>query len=57
MEKGTGLLLGAHILGDAAEETANLFALAMRKNVTVDELQNMIWAYPSFGYALKYMFR
>jgi glutathione reductase (NADPH) len=57
VEKGTGLLLGAHILGDSAEETVNLFALAMRRNVTVDELKNMLWAYPSFGYALKYMFR
>ena len=57
VEKGTGLLLGAHVLGDAAEETVNLLALAMRKQVTADELKNMIWAYPSFGYALKYMFR
>ena len=57
VEKGTGLLLGAHVLGDAAEESANLFALAMRKGVTAEELQKMLWAYPSFGYALKYMFR
>lgn len=57
VEKGSGLLLGAHVLGDAAEETVNLFALAMRTGVTAEKLQHMLWAYPSFGYALKYMFR
>lgn len=57
VEKDSRLLLGAHVLGDGAEETVNLFALAMRKGVTVDELQSMLWAYPSFGYTLKYMFR
>ncbi len=57
VEKGTGRILGAHVLGDAAEETVNLFALAMRTGVTAEKLQHMLWAYPSFGYALKYMFR
>ncbi|WP_092194328.1 dihydrolipoyl dehydrogenase family protein [Desulfomicrobium norvegicum] len=57
VEKDTRQLLGAHVLGDAAEETINLFALAMRKKVDVDELRSMLWAYPSFGYAMKYMFR
>jgi len=57
IDKETRQLLGAHVLGDAAEETINLFALAMRKKVDVDELRSMLWAYPSFGYAIKYMFR
>lgn len=57
VEKDTRQLLGAHILGDAAEETINLFALTMRTKVDVDELRSMLWAYPSFGYAIKYMFR
>jgi glutathione reductase (NADPH) len=50
-------LLGAHVLGDAAEEMVNLFALAMRTKVSIDDLRSMLWAYPSFGYAMKYMFR
>jgi hypothetical protein len=29
----------------------------MRTGVTAEKLQHMLWAYPSFGYALKYMFR
>ncbi|MBU4523908.1 MAG: NAD(P)/FAD-dependent oxidoreductase [Desulfomicrobium sp.] len=57
VEKDSRQLLGAHVLGDRAEETVNLFALAMRTKVDVDELRSMLWAYPSFGYALKYMFR
>lgn len=57
VEKKTRQILGAHVLGDAAEETINLFALAMRTGVTADDLQSMPWAYPSFGYAIKYMFR
>ncbi|PKN43663.1 MAG: NAD(P)/FAD-dependent oxidoreductase [Deltaproteobacteria bacterium HGW-Deltaproteobacteria-18] len=57
VEKDTRQLLGAHVLGDSAEETVNLFALAMRTKVDVDELRSMLWAYPSFGYAMKYMFR
>jgi glutathione reductase (NADPH) len=57
VEKDTRQLLGAHVLGDRAEETVNLFALAMRTRVDVDALRSMLWAYPSFGYAMKYMFR
>ncbi|MDP3429515.1 MAG: FAD-dependent oxidoreductase, partial [Desulfomicrobium sp.] len=57
VEKDSRQLLGAHVLGDRAEETVNLFALAMRTKVDVDELRSMLWAYPSFGYAVKYMFR
>lgn len=57
VEKDSRRLLGAHVLGDRAEETVNLFALAMRTGVDVDELRSMLWAYPSFGYAVKYMFR
>ncbi|MGE4442793.1 MAG: NAD(P)/FAD-dependent oxidoreductase [Desulfomicrobium sp.] len=57
VEKGTRRILGAHVLGDRAEEMINLFALAMRAAIDVDELRSMLWAYPSFGYAMKYMFR
>ncbi len=52
-----GRLLGAHVLGDRAEETINLFALAIRANLTIHDLLSMTWAYPSFGYTLRYMLR
>lgn len=48
-------ILGAHLLGEKAEETINVLALAMRHGLTVDQLMDMVWAYPSFGYALRYM--
>lgn len=51
----TRRILGAHLLGEDAEETINLFALAMRANMTLDDLGDMLWAYPSFGYAVRYM--
>jgi len=51
----TDLILGAHILGERAEEIVNIFALAMRGRMTVQDLKSMIWAYPSFGYTLNYM--
>ncbi|ACV68624.1 dihydrolipoyl dehydrogenase family protein [Desulfohalobium retbaense] len=48
-------VLGAHLLGDGAEEVANVFALAVRKGLSVASLQDMLWAYPSFGYTLRHM--
>ncbi|MFO7716938.1 MAG: NAD(P)/FAD-dependent oxidoreductase [Desulfohalobium sp.] len=48
-------LLGAHMLGDGAEEVANIFALAIRNRLRVATLQEALWAYPSFGYTLRHM--
>jgi glutathione reductase (NADPH) len=48
-------LLGAHILGQRSEEMINLLALAMKHGLTVTELKEMIWAYPSFGYNLRHL--
>ncbi|MDK2956209.1 MAG: glutathione reductase [Desulfovibrionales bacterium] len=50
-------IVGAHYLGHHAEEVANIFGLAVRHHLTVDDLQAQPWAYPSFGYAVRYMFR
>lgn len=55
VEKETGMVLGAHFLGHGAEEIINILALAMRTKVPFDELKDMLWAYPSFGYTLRYM--
>lgn len=54
-EKGTGRILGAHYLGQHAEEVANVFSLAIRHGLTRQDLMAQPWAYPSFGYALRYM--
>jgi glutathione reductase (NADPH) len=51
----TGRLLGLFYLGEDAEEVVNVAALAMRQGLTAAQLLDMVWAYPSFGYALRYM--
>lgn len=57
VDRGTRQVLGAHMMGDRAEEMINLITLGMRNGLTIDELANMKWAYPSFGYAVQYMLR
>ncbi len=57
LEKETGRILGAHILGDNAGEIINLFALAIRHNMTAADLtyDAMIYAYPTSTYEITYM--
>ena len=54
-EPGRGKLLGLFYLGEDAEEMVNLAALCMRQGLTVAQIMDMVWAYPSFGYTLRYM--
>lgn len=55
MEPAGGRLLGLHYLGEDAEEVVNVAALCMRQGLTVAKIMDMVWAYPSFGYTLRYM--
>ncbi len=55
VEKGTGRILGAHVLGFDAVEAINLFALAMRTKMTAADLKQTIFAYPSGASDLSYM--
>jgi glutathione reductase (NADPH) len=55
VERGTGRILGAHYLGAHAEEVANIFGMAIRHGLTREDLLAQPWAYPSFGYAVRYM--
>jgi len=48
-------ILGAHLLGHSAGEAINIFAMAMRSNLTTDDLKQMLWAYPTCISDLKYM--
>jgi len=47
IEQDTHRLLGAHLLGPHADETINVFSLAIRSGVGADRLKQMIWAYPT----------
>ena len=47
LEKGTGRILGAHLLAHHCEEFVNLFALAIRHKLTRRDLNSVLWAHPS----------
>ncbi len=56
VEKGSGKILGAHMLGHHAEEVINLFALAIQYNLTRDQLIRLPYSYPTAGYDIRNMF-
>ena len=47
VDKETDLVIGAHLLGPNAEETINLFTLAMNAGVTASVLRKTIFSYPT----------
>ncbi|MDB2550974.1 NAD(P)/FAD-dependent oxidoreductase [Paracoccus sp. (in: a-proteobacteria)] len=49
VEKATGRILGAHLLGPGAEEQINLFAMAMAAGLTATAIKGVTFAYPSFA--------
>lgn len=55
VEEGSDRILGVHLLGPHADETINLFALAMRAGVPANQLKQMMWAYPTHGTDTAYM--
>lgn len=55
VENHSRRILGAHLLGPHADETINLFALAMRSGLTADQFKDMLWAYPTQASDTSYM--
>ena len=51
----TGAILGAHLLGFQSEEAVNLFGMAIRAGLGVEDMRSMLWAYPSRGYRMRHM--
>lgn len=47
IDKATGRILGAHVLGGKTEELINLFAMAIQFDLTTDQLNTMNFAYPT----------
>ena len=45
----TDRILGAHLLGPAADETINLFALAMKFDLTASDIKSTLFAFPTFA--------
>ena len=46
----SGRIIGAHLLGYNADETINIFALAIRAGMKLADLQEVAWAYPTAAY-------
>ena len=55
VDKESGLLIGAHLLGDHSDEVINLFAMAIKFRIPVEELRKTLWAYPTRSSDIGYM--
>jgi len=55
VEKITGRILGAHLVGHGAEETIHTFALAIEKGIPAAEIASRVYAYPTFHADLKFL--
>ncbi len=55
VEEDSGHILGAHLLGPQAEETINLFAMAMRWGKTAADIKDLLFAYPTHASDIPYM--
>lgn len=51
----TGRILGAHVVGPHADEVINLFGLAIRHDLTADDLKSTMFAYPTAASDIGYM--
>jgi glutathione reductase (NADPH) len=55
IEEGSERLLGAHLVGPHADEVINIFGLAIRHRLSVEDLKQTIFAYPSGASDIGYM--
>ncbi|WP_417859790.1 dihydrolipoyl dehydrogenase family protein [Winogradskyella sediminis] len=53
----TQKIVGAHLLSAQANETINIFTLAINKGLTVNEFKKLIFTYPSYTNDLKNMLK
>ncbi len=55
VDRESGKIIGAHLLGHNAAEVINLFAMAIRFSIPAGELKRMMYAYPTNGSDIPYM--
>lgn len=55
VEKASGRILGAPVLGPHADDVINIFAMAMRTGGTASSLKGIVFAYPTAGSDIQYM--
>lgn len=56
VEKGTGKIVGAHLIGNHAEDLINIFSLAVEHGLTAEQLKVPIFAFPTASDDMRYMF-
>ena len=55
VERGSGRIVGAHLLGPHADEMINVFTAVIAGGLTADEVRSMIWAYPTASSEIVYL--
>ena len=55
IEKGSGRILGAHLVGHGGEEVIHLFAFAMKHGISAEALSSTVYGYPTFASDIKHM--
>lgn len=55
VDEATDLILGAHLVGPHVDELINLFALAIRHELTAEDLKTTMFAYPTGASDIGYM--
>ncbi|MEK9280860.1 MULTISPECIES: NAD(P)/FAD-dependent oxidoreductase [unclassified Bradyrhizobium] len=55
VDEDSDRILGAHLVGPHADEVINLFALAIRNDLTIDDLKSTIFGYPTGASDIGYM--
>ena len=56
VERGSGRVVGVHLLGHTAGEIINVFAVAMACGQTASDLKRAIWAYPTGASEIPHLF-
>lgn len=56
VEKGTAKIIGAHLIGNHAEDLINIFSLAIELGLTTEQLKAPIFAFPTTSDDMRYMF-
>jgi glutathione reductase (NADPH) len=55
IDKENQTILGAHLIGPNTEETINLFAMAIKTKMKINELRTMIFTYPTLSSDIPHM--
>ena len=55
IDRAADRIVAAHLVGHGAAETINAFALAIRHDISVTDLKEGVFAYPTFHSDIKFL--